>query len=65
MASSSRPAKEAKGSTDGPNWLELPREVTSKILNKLDALDMFTRARLASVSFMVENLCGPSHVAHH
>ncbi|GAU22406.1 hypothetical protein TSUD_122920 [Trifolium subterraneum] len=40
MASSSIPAKEADG--EMPNWLELPRDITANILQRLDTVDMVT-----------------------
>ncbi|XP_057432123.1 F-box protein SKIP19-like [Lotus japonicus] len=45
--SEERPAKEAKGeSTEGPNWLELPREVTTNILHKLGPFEILDSASL-------------------
>ncbi|XP_057457937.1 putative F-box/LRR-repeat protein 23 [Lotus japonicus] len=47
MASSSRPVKGMKReSTEEPNWLELPAELTAKILLKLGIIEILTSARL-------------------
>ncbi|XP_057426228.1 putative F-box/LRR-repeat protein 9 [Lotus japonicus] len=46
MTSCSRVVKEAnEESTERPNWLELPKEVTSNIFQKLGALEVLTSAR--------------------
>jgi len=45
MASSCFTAKEAEcKSTMAPNWLELPRDITAKILQRLDTIDIVTSA---------------------
>jgi len=45
--SSSCPAKKPKleSTTVNPNWLELPRDVTSNILQRLGAVEILMRAR--------------------
>jgi hypothetical protein len=45
--SSSCPAKKPKfeSTTVNPNWLELPRDVTSNILQRLGAVEILTKAR--------------------
>lgn len=47
MASFSRAAKEAKGegeNTIGPNWLNLPRDLTANILQRLGTIEIVTNA---------------------
>jgi hypothetical protein len=45
MASYSNPAKKAKGErAKGPNWLELPRDITANILKRLDVVDILIGA---------------------
>lgn len=56
MASCSSPAKEAEGeSTYGPNWLELPRDVTTNILQKLGTVEIVTSA--SQVCSLWWNIC--------
>ncbi|XP_057426154.1 putative F-box/LRR-repeat protein 9 [Lotus japonicus] len=46
MASCSRVVKDAyEESTEKPNWLELPKEVTTNIFHKLGAFEVLTSAR--------------------
>ncbi|KAJ1387090.1 F-box-like domain superfamily [Sesbania bispinosa] len=42
MASCSRLEKDAEG--ESPNWLELPRDVTANILQRLGAVEIVTSA---------------------
>lgn len=47
MASLLRPAKKSElRSTKGPNWLELPIDLTANILQRLDIVDRVTSACL-------------------
>ncbi|KAK7308861.1 hypothetical protein RJT34_05156 [Clitoria ternatea] len=44
-----------ENNTTGPNWVELPIEITAKILNKLEFIDVLMGARLVC-SFIIQ-LC--------
>jgi hypothetical protein len=56
MTSYSFPAKEAQGDTTTvPNWLELPKEVTANILQRLGTIDIVTSACLVCPQWW--NIC--------
>lgn len=59
MASSSRQPvkklKEDESTTSAPNWVELPRDVTANILQRLDPFEILRNAR--SVCSLWRNIC--------